>query len=74
VLNLQITQLISQALRLDPESFSFLLADPDLLFHQDASLDRYIQFRLQIVHAARRVPCLAFIIVVRDLDISEFQG
>jgi hypothetical protein len=47
--NLQVSKLVAQALRLNPEPFSFLLSDLDLLLHHDRPLDSNIILRFHVL-------------------------
>lgn len=48
-LDFEIRQLLPQALCLDPQLLSLLLANLDLLFHHDGSFDRAVVFIFKIL-------------------------
>lgn len=72
-LDLEIGQLLTQALGLDAELLSLLLADFDLLLHHDPSLDGLVELGLHVLQRRGRVTRLSLIVIVGDLDVSELE-
>jgi hypothetical protein len=69
-LDLQVRQLFAESLRLDPKSFSLLLADFDLLFHQDCPLDGDVILGLHVLERGRRVASLTLKVIVGHFYIA----
>jgi hypothetical protein len=70
-LDLQVRQLVAQALRLDAQPLALALADLDLLLQHDFALDRHVVLGLDVLQRRRLVARLALEVVVLDLHVAQ---
>lgn len=72
-LNLEVGELLAQALSIDAQLLALLLAQFDVLLKHDGALDGHIVLGLEVLERRGRVARLALKVVVGHLDIAELQ-
>lgn len=72
-LDLQVGQLISKALVVDPKLLSLLLSTPDFLVHEDPALYSHVVLGLHVLQGRGSVPGLSLVVIVCDFNIPQFE-
>lgn len=72
-LDLQVGQLVAQALRLDAQGLALALANLHLLLEHDLALDGHVVLGLDVLERRRLVARLALKVVVLHLDVAELE-
>lgn len=72
-LNLQIRQLIPEALVVNAQLLPFLLPISYLLLEQDPALDADVVFGLHVLQGRGGVPGLALVVIVGNFNISKLE-
>lgn len=71
--DLEVGELLAQALGFDAHVLSFLFSVLDLLLHHDATFDRLVKFGFDVLKGGRGVARLPFVIIIGDLDVPELE-
>ena len=72
-LNLEVGQLLAQALGLDAQLLALLLANLDLLLHHDAAFDGNVILRFEVFERGGGVAGLPFKVVVGHLGVAQLE-
>lgn len=72
-LDLEVGQLVAQALGLDAQGFALSLANLDLLLEHDFALDGHVVLCLNVLERRCLVAGLALKVVVLHFDVAELE-